>query len=267
MPQPVDNANKALQGVEDAQGLINEVKTTAEAAGAAATGAQEDADAAKAVADEALEKAEAALEALGVTEDGTSLVEKVNDLAEQLGTLQSIANNIPTLIEEASEGYQRGAFAKISAEVDKYQSLFDNLFAMLTSVELYGTFNGVGVDLVDGSMHAFMPLDLSMIHGNVGDNSTFGDNEARNNDNKTIFATADPKQAFVKGTDIKVNEGVIVRVNPVNAKITGDNVAIKVINSLGQDMSQFIKVASVEPYMGLIVGTRASVPKLRSVQD
>ena len=256
----VENANKALQGVEDAQGLINEVKTTAEAAGAAATGAQEDADAAKAVADEALEKAEAALEALGVTEDGTSLVEKVNDLAEQLGTLQSIANNIPTLIEEAQKATNE-ELAKISAEVDKYQSLFDNLFAMLTSVELYGTFTGVGVNLVSGNVdHYLSSLTLSMIHGNVGDNSTFGDNEARNNDNKTIFATADPKQAFVKGTDIKVNEGVIVRVNPVNAKITGDNVAIKVINSLGQDMSQFIKVASVEPYMGLIVGTRASVP-------
>ena len=251
----VENANKALQGVEDAQGLINEVKTTAEAAGAAATGAQEDADAAKAVADEALEKAEAALEALGVTEDGTSLVEKVNDLAEQLGTLQSIANNIPTLIEEAQKATNE-ELAKISAEVDKYQSLFDNLFAMLTNVELYGTFNGQGIISwaygAANDVQLNKNLKLAMVHGNVGSDSKFGDNEALKIDDKTIFATATPEITFVKGTDIKVNEGIIVRVNPVNAKITGDNVAIKVINSLGQDMNDYIKVASVEPYADII---------------
>ena len=251
----VENANKALQGVEDAQGLINEVKTTAEAAGAAATGAQEDADAAKAVADEALEKAEAALEALGVTEDGTSLVEKVNDLAEQLGTLQSIANNIPTLIEEAQKATNE-ELAKISAEVDKYQSLFDNLFAMLTSVELYGTFNGQGIISwaygTANDVQLNKNLKLAMVHGNVGSDSKFGDNEALKIDDKTIFATATPEITFVKGTDIKVNEGIIVRVNPVNAKITGDNVAIKVINSLGKDMNDYIKVASVEPYADII---------------
>ena len=251
----VENANKALQGVEDAQGLINEVKTTAEAAGAAATGAQEDADAAKAVADEALEKAEAALEALGVTEDGTSLVEKVNDLAEQLGTLQSIANNIPTLIEEAQKATNE-ELAKISAEVDKYQSLFDNLFAMLTNVELYGTFNGQGIISwaygTANDVQLNKNLKLAMVHGNVGSDSKFGDNEALKIDDKTIFATATPEITFVKGTDIKVNEGIIVRVNPVNAKITGDNVAIKVINSLGQDMNDYIKVASVEPYADII---------------
>ncbi len=256
----VDNANKALQGVEEAKGLIDEVKTTAEEAGKAAAGAQEDADAAKAVADEALQKAEDALKAIGVDESGVSLVEKVNDLAEQLGTLQALAEKLTPLMEQVEKAVKEDLPA-LKKQVDTYEALFDNLFAMLTSVELYGTFTGMGVNLVSGDVdHRFSALTLSMIHGNVGDNSTFGDNEARNNDNKTIFATADPKQAFVKGTDIKVNEGVIVRVNPVNAKITGDNVAIKVINSLGQDMSQFIKVASVEPYMGLIVGTRASVP-------
>ena len=240
----VENANKALQGVEDAQGLINEVKTTAEAAGAAATGAQEDADAAKAVADEALEKAEAALEALGVTEDGTSLVEKVNDLAEQLGTLQGIANNIPTLIEEAQKATKE-ELAKINEKVSKYEDLFDSLFAMLTNVELYGTFTGSTFNA-----DALRALTMDMIYGNVGQDSKFGDNEA--------YINASPEVAYKKGAAIRNDGGVIVRVNPVNARIDGDNVAIKLINSKGEDMSAYIEATTVEPFNELITRSGAT---------
>ena len=237
----VDNANKALQGVEEAKGLIDEVKTTAEEAGKAAAGAQEDATAAKETAEKALQKAEDALKAIGVDESGVSLVEKVNDLAEQLGTLQEIANNIPTLIEEAQKATKE-ELAKINEKVSKYEDLFDNLFAMLTGVELYGTFTGS--EFATGDLSKLL---MDMMYGNVKVDSKFGDNEA--------YTTASPEITYTKGADIKNPSGIIVRVNPVNANIDGDNVAIKLINSKGEDMSKYVEVAGVEPFNELL--TRA----------
>ena len=244
----VDNAEKALQGSNEALAALEEVRTTASAAGTAAAnaqttadGAQEAAEAAQKTADEALQKAEDALKAIGVDESGVSLVEKVADLEKRLASLEALKETIPTLIEEAQKATNEQLKA-LNEQVAKYEAFFDNLFAMLTSVELYGTYNGTAADL------NAMPANLNLLWGKVVDDSKFGDNEA------STGATENPV-TFAKGTDIKANDGVIVRVNPVNAQITGDNVAIKVINSKGEDMSKYIEVAGVEPYDELI--TRA----------
>ena len=244
----VENANKALQGSNDALAALEEVRTTASAAGTAAAnaqttaeGAQEAAEDAQKTADEALQKAEDALKAIGVDESGVSLVEKVADLENRVASLEALKETIPTLIEQAQKATNEQLKA-LNEQVAKYEAFFDNLFAMLTGVELYGTYNGTAADL------NAMPANLNLLWGKVVDDSKFGDNEA------STGATENPV-TFAKGTDIKANDGVIVRVNPVNAQITGDNVAIKVINSKGEDMSKYIEVAGVEPYDELI--TRA----------
>ena len=261
----VENANKALQGSNDALAALEEVRTTASAAGTAAAnaqttaeGAQEAAEDAQKTADEALQKAEDALKAIGVDESGVSLVEKVADLENRVASLEALKETIPTLIEQAQKATNEQLKA-LNEQVAKYEAFFDNLFAMLTSVDLYGTFSGSTFNTdaaVAGSTPATGIQNLAMLHGNVGKDSKFGDDEALQIDNKTVFATATSQITFVKNADIKVNEGVIVRVNPVNAQITGDNVAIKVIDSQGNDMSEFIKVADVEPFTDLLV-TRA----------
>ena len=243
----VDNANKALQGVEDATALIEEVRTTASEAGTAAAnaqttadGAQEAAEAAQATADEALETAKQALEAAGADESGKQALEKVADLEERVAALEALKETIPTLIEEAQKATKE-ELKKLNDQVAKYEAFFDNLFAMLTSVEFYGTFSGDQFNTTNLSR-----LNMTMLHGNVGENSVFGDNEA--------YTTAAPQVSYVKGADIKNPSGVIIRVNPVNANITGDNVSIKLINSLGHDMSAFVE-ATAEPFNQLI--TRA----------
>ena len=245
----VENANKALQGSNDALAALEEVRTTASAAGTAAAnaqttadGAQEAAEEAQKTADEALQKAEDALKAIGVDESGVSLVEKVADLENRVASLEALKEAIPTLIEQAQKATNEQLKA-LNEQVAKYEAFFDNLFAMLTSVELYGTYSGTAADL------NAVPANLNLLWGKVVDDSKFGDNEA------STGATENPV-TFAKGTDIKANDGVIVRVNPVNAQITGDNVAIKVINSKGEDMSKYIEVAGVEPYDELIT-TRA----------
>ena len=246
----VDNADKALAGVQGLEGTVAEIRSAAEAAGQAAAtaqttadGAQADADAAQeaaeaaqATADEALATAKAALEAAGADGDGQTALEQVKALAERVGALETLAEGIPELIEEVQKATKE-ELAELKAQVDKYEAYFDNLFAMVTGVELYGTFNGTGS--IIGS-----PVSLEMLHGNVVDNSVFGDNEA--------YTTATPQQTFTKDADIKAKQGIIVRVNPVNAAIDGDNCAIKVINSKGEDMSDYIEVADVEPYEELI---------------
>ena len=245
----VENANKALQGVENANALINEVKGTAAAAGEAAAaaqttadGAQDAAEAAQKTADEALEAAKKALEAAGADESGKQALEKIAALETRVASLEALKETIPTLIEQAQKATNEQLKA-LNEQVAKYEAFFDNLFAMLTSVELYGTYNGTAADL------NAKPANLNLLWGKVVDDSKFGDNEA------STGATENPV-TFAKGTDIKANDGVIVRVNPVNAQITGDNVAIKVINSKGEDMSKYIEVAGVEPYDELIT-TRA----------
>ena len=247
----VENANKALQGSNDALAALEEVRTTASAAGTAAAnaqttadGAQEAAEEAQKTADEALQKAEDALKAIGVDESGVSLVEKVADLEKRLASLEALKETIPTLIEQAQKATNEQLKA-LNEQVAKYEAFFDNLFAMLTGVELYGTFTGNATDFKAG---ATTWQTLTMQWGKVVDNSKFGDNEA--------YTEANPLITFTGNDDIKTDQGIIVRVNPVNAQITGDNVSIKLMNSKGEDLSKYIEVAGVEPYDELIT-TRA----------
>ena len=244
----VENANKALQGSNDALAALEEVRTTASAAGTAAAnaqttaeGAQEAAEEAQKTADEALQKAEDALKAIGVDESGVSLVEKVADLEERLASLEALKETIPTLIEQAQKATNEQLKA-LNEQVAKYEAFFDNLFAMLTGVELYGTFTGSEFNTGD-----LFGLLMDMMYGNVKVDSKFGDNEA--------YTTASPEITYTKGADIKNPSGIIVRVNPLNANIDGDNVAIKLINSKGEDMSKYVEVAGVEPFNELL--TRA----------
>ena len=244
----VENANKALQGSNEALAALEEVRTTASAAGTAAAnaqttadGAQEAAEAAQKTADEALQKAEDALKAIGVDESGVSLVEKVADLENRVASLEALKETIPTLIEQAQKATNEQLKA-LNEQVAKYEAFFDNLFAMLTGVELYGTFTGS--EFNTGNLSALL---MDMMYGNVKVDSKFGDNEA--------YTTASPEITYTKGADIKNPSGIIVRVNPLNANIDGDNVAIKLINSKGEDMSKYVEVAGVEPFNELL--TRA----------
>ena len=244
----VENANKALQGVENANALINEVKGTAAAAGEAAAaaqatadGAQDAAEAAQKTADEALEAAKKALEAAGADESGKQALEKIAALETRVASLEALKETIPTLIEQAQKATNEQLKA-LNEQVAKYEAFFDNLFAMLTGVELYGTFRGS--EFNTGDLYGLL---MNMMYGNVKVDSKFGDNEA--------YTTASPEITYTKGADIKNPSGIIVRVNPVNANIDGDNVAIKLINSKGEDMSKYVEVAGVEPFNELL--TRA----------
>ena len=84
--------------------------------------------------------------------------------------------------------------------------------------------------------------------GTIGKNYTFG---AKEKDDKDAEHSADPKKSYVKGASINFPSQFLVRINPVNAKITPD--MIKLIDSKGNDLNKLVKVVDVEKYDNLLV--------------
>ncbi len=232
--------DKAAAAAEEAGKVAAEAKTSAE-------GAATDAEAAQKAADEALTNAKNALAAAeSANANATSALTQLTELSNKLGSLETLAEGIPALVEAVNNAATKEDLAKVSANVAKYQNYFDNLFAMVTSVELYGTVSGDGkfnVESVNG-------LTLDMMHGNVGETSVFGDNEA--------YRTSSPLVNYTKNADIKSTGSVILRVNPVNANLSANNANCKImfINSKGEAMDDYVEVESVSKYNQLI--TRGS---------
>ena len=269
-------AQQAGADVEDLKGLVDEAtataktagekaaaaETAAKTAGENATAAKEAAKEAKKDAADALAKAEEALEAAqkGATSeavnkalaDAKSALDQCADLNERLGKLETLAAGIPELVAKIEDAATKEELEAVKADVQKYQDYFDSIFAMVTSVELYGTF-------VANNNNVATPgraIALNFYWGTVKETAKFGDDEALDFGKTTVYATGDPVKEYTKGADITAFEqGFIVRVNPVNATFAKEDV--KVINSLGSDLSGVVEVTKVEPFNELIT-TRAN---------
>ena len=269
-------AQQAGADVADLKGLVDEATATAKTAGEKAAAAEtaaktagEDAAAAKKAAEEAkqaaadaLAKAEEALEAAqkGATSeavnkalaDAKSALDQCADLNERLGKLETLAAGIPELVAKIEDAATKEELEAVKADVQKYQEYFDSIFSMVTSVELYGTF-------VANNNNVARPgsaIALNFYWGTVKETAKFGDDEALDFGKTTVYATGDPVKEYTKGAEITAFEqGFIVRVNPVNATFAKEDV--KVINSLGSDLSGVVEVTKVEPFNELIT-TRAN---------
>ena len=269
-------AQQAGADVADLKGLVDEAtaaaktagekaaaaETAAKTAGENATAAKEAAEEAKKDAADALAKAEEALKAAqeGATSeavnkalaDAKSALDQCADLNERLGKLETLAAGIPELIAKIEDAATKEELEAVKSEVQKYQDYFDSIFAMVTSVELYGTF-------VANNNNVATPgsaIALNFYWGTVKETAKFGDDEALDFGKTTVYATGDPVKEYTKGAEITAFEqGFIVRVNPVNATFAKEDV--KVINSLGSDLSGVVEVTKVEPFNELIT-TRAN---------
>ncbi len=232
--------------VSAAAEAAKEAGATATAAETTANAAASDAAAAKEAAAAAKEEAAKALEAAGTAgANAKSALDQVTALSEKVGSLETLAEGIPALVEAVNKAATKEELKAVSDKVATYQNAFDNLFAMVTSVELCGSYTG--------NVTKIGELDpLTLLHGTVGENSVFGNDEAYDKSNPLIN--------YTKGADIKQKStGILVRVNPVNAELstTNSNCKIQVINSLGQSLDDFVEVASVEKY-GELITTRAT---------
>lgn len=148
-------------------------------------------------------------------EDLNTAIAKLQKESATAAALQDAITKLEGEIAAAQpEGYQN-----LVKEVASYKASINELYSALTGVELFATYTGSGLNVAGVGAK-----NLEMLHGIVGEDSKFGDNET--------YAESAPIVGFVKGSEIAQNEGVIVKVNPVNVDLT--KATVKLINSKGE---------------------------------
>lgn len=235
-------ANGAQSSADKAQGSADDAAKAAAAAKEAADKAQKAADDAMAKANEAFELAKKAADSSTAVDALTKAQSALNQIATintQIGNLQSLTADIPTLKTQINNAATKQELGALKTTVDAYQKVFDTLFAMVTNVELVGSYNG--------TVTTFTDPDLTLYYGNVAATATFGDDEA--------YTAAAPLQAFVEGDAITPEQGVIIRVNPSNVDFS--KFMLHVINSKGESLDDFITLTSLKP-VGDMLLTRGS---------
>ena len=237
-----ETADKAVKDAADAAAAALAAQNTANAANTAAAAAQSTANDAKAAAgtaqstaDDALAKAKEALQKIGDLDKtyvtSANLTEQLEDLKNQI-------------LGGSGEGGEQGSVAAYKAAVEE-------LYKAVTSVELIATYSGVP----DGADEAIQfPLGalinsvgnwgkLDFVFGKQKWTDKFGDKEDR-------FEDADQIIEYTEGVDIRAKQALLVRVNPVNATFTKDQV--KLIDSKGRNLDEIITIGEPYRFEGLI---------------
>ena len=170
-------------------------------------------------------------------------------------TATQLKNSLDSLSDVINEATS-DSIAKLTKIVNGYKGGINALYTAVTQVSLVGSwFEDNGNSLWNGD------CDLTFKTGTIGANYTFG---AKEKDNKDGEHSADPKKSYVKDASINFPSEFLVRINPVNAKITPD--MIKLIDSKGNDLDKLVKVVDVEKFDNLLTTTRASETGLWTVK-
>ena len=170
-------------------------------------------------------------------------------------TATQLKNSLDSLSDVINEATS-DSIAKLTKIVNGYKGGINALYTAVTQVSLVGSwFEDNGNSLYNGD------CDLTFKTGTIGANYTFG---AKEKDNKDGEHSADSKKSYVKDASINFPSEFLVRINPVNAKITPD--MIKLIDSKGNDLDKLVKVVDVEKFDNLLTTTRASETGLWTVK-
>lgn len=248
----VEAAAKAQSSADDAATVAKNAKELADAASKAAAAnadavaaiKKDLADAQAAIAkcatadelNKAITDAKADIEKTYATKaDLNKTNEAVAKLQAESATAAALKDAITKLEGEIAAAQPEG-YKKLVETVASYKASINELYSALTGVELFATYTGSGLNVSGVSA-----TSLEMLHGIVGEDSKFGDNEA--------YKSSDPIVAFVKGSEIAQNQGVIVKVNPVNVDLT--KATVKLINSKGEVLD-YVEAGTPEKYDYLI---------------
>ena len=168
-------------------------------------------------------------------------------------TATQLKNSLDSLSEVINKATS-DSIANLTKIVNGYKGGINALYTAVTEVSLMGSWNSYeGNSIFNNDCHLLFQT------GTIGNNYTFG---AKEKDDKDAEHSADPKKSYVKGASINFPSEFLVRINPVNAKITPD--MIKLIDSKGNDLNKLVKVVDVEKYDNLL--TRASETGLWTVK-
>ena len=236
----------ATKNGTDVAKALTDAANAATAASNAATAASNAADAAKAAQD----SANAALTKIaGLDKDLKNLA--LNAQSHVTATqLKKSLDTLSTVINKATSD----SIANLTKIVNGYKGGINALYTAVTEVSLMGSWTSSdGNSIFNGQSNLWFQT------GTIGANYTFG---AKEKDDLEGEHSADPKKSYVKGASINFPSQFLVRINPVNAKITPD--MIKLIDSKGNDLDKLVKVVDVEKYDNLL--TRASETGLWTVK-
>ena len=251
------------KALEDANKYTDDALTASkkytddEVAKAAATAADE---LAKAIAKVYTKTEVDALIADAKTDAATKLANALGDLGtatvkDYVNT--QIGSEVADLKEELADTYLTKAdFEKITGVSGSLTASVDALYKAVTSVELIGSYTAAGANggLAANNIGADWttndPVDLTILHGIIGETSKFGDNEAISKG--TVWATATNPMDFAANDNIEFESGIIVRVSPSNADLTKSNAKILLVNSLGEGLDDYVVAGTPVRYDGLI---------------
>ena len=119
---------------------------------------------------------------------------------------------------------------------------------MVTGVELVSSYSGAG-DFGHDLSYYGESINIDMIHGLVAETSVFGDEVSDKIENPVTYE---------KGQDVKDDNSIIVRINPVNAELT-KNTKIVLLNSKGESLEDYVTVGEPTKFTDLIVSRAATV--------
>lgn len=239
----------ATKNGTDVAKALTDAANAATAASNAATAASNAADAAKTAQD----SANAALTKIaGLDKELKNLA--LNAQSHVTATqLKNSLDSLSNVINKATSD----SIANLTKIVNGYKGGINALYTAVTEVSLVGSWNSnnnTGNSIFNGDCNLWFQT------GTIGANYTFG---AKEKDDKNGEHSADPKKSYVKDASINFPSEFLVRVNPVNAKITPD--MIKLIDSKGNDLDKLVKVVDVEKYDNLLT-SRASETGLWTVK-
>ena len=262
-----DNATKLAEAVSALETKITAAQNTADEA---KTKAGENAAAILALANttttanNALAQANAnktaienALKTLGTgfSEQNTvaAAIEAINGQLTAKNTGLSGLDGRLSAIEVALRGDEDGdKLPNLKLQVDNIEKNLKDIIGeyttMVTSVELVASYSGAG-NLGHNLGFAGASINLDMIHGLVAESSIFGDEVSDKIENPV---------SYEKGQDVKDDNSIIVRINPVNAELT-KNTKIVLLNSKGESLEDYVTVGEPSKYTDLITSRAASV--------
>ena len=235
---------------ELAQAAADKAQLTAEDAAKIAAAAKELAEAeAKAVAAQAAaDKANEGVANLTSQLENYATLAVTNKLAEDLnGKLDALKAEI----EEAAETNLEA----LALVVAGYGAAIDELYKAVSSVELIASYSGVldkENEAIQFPLGAYINnndrergLTLDFIFGKQKFTSKFGDKET-----ESLFEDANEIIEYTEGADIRAKQALLVRVNPVNATFTKEQV--KFIDSKGRNLDELVTIGEPYRYQGLI---------------
>ena len=187
-------------------------------------------------------------------------LQTLGSTVEKLATAEGLSAAVTELEGKIEGAADAAAAAAVAAAAGTIDAAVAELYATITSVELVGSFSALDFNPDKDSQTyplgfttaTWAGIDLDFIFGKQQWTATFGDKETESLDDDAV-----EKVSYKKGDDIRANRALLIRVNPVNAEFTKDQV--KFINSKLETLDEIVEIGEPYRFKGMLTrGTSES---------